>query len=73
MDTFYYLCFVVVFVNAMLSFPCSLAITCLERTDSFNFFRIVFSFIVTFQYGVPGEVCYLIVLFPDLCLPLYFS
>ena len=28
---------------------------------------------VTFPYGVPGQVRYLIVLIPDLCLVLYFS
>ena len=28
---------------------------------------------VTFPYGVPGQVWYLIVLIPDFCLPFYFN
>ena len=35
---------------------------------------LVFSCIfVTFQYGVLGQVCYLLVSIPDLCLPLFFG
>ena len=55
---FYYLCLMIVF--AMLS-CLLLAALC-----------VVFSFVfVTFPYGVEGQVWYLIIAIPDLCLPLY--
>ena len=35
---------------------------------------VLFFFVfVTYLYGVQGQVWYLIVLIPDLCLPLYFE
>ena len=47
--------------------------TCLERADLLVFMCVVFyCFIVTFPYGIPGQVWYLIVSIADLCLPFYF-
>ena len=58
---------------AVLSISCSLVITCWERADFLALLCIVFSCVfVTFPYGVLGQVWYLIVSIPDLCLPLYF-
>ena len=51
------------------SVPCTLVITCWERADLLALLCCVF---VTFPYGVPGQVWYSVVSFPDLCLPLYF-
>ena len=59
-----YLCY------AVLSVPCSLVIT---RAVLLTLLCVVFSCVfVTFPYGVPGQVWYLIVSIPDLCLPLNF-
>ena len=60
--------------HAVLSVPCSLVVTCWERADLLALLYMMFSCaFVTFQYGVLGRVWYLIVLIPDLCLPLYHS
>ena len=57
---------------AILSVPCSLVITCWERAGFLAFLCVMFScIVVTFPYDVPGQVWYLIVSIPDLCL-LYF-
>ena len=41
--------------------------TCLERADLFAFLCVLFSCkFVTFPYGVPGQVWYLVVSIPDL-------
>ena len=59
--------------HAVLSVPCSLVVPCWERADLLAVmcdFLLVF---VTFPYGVPGQVWYLIVSIPDLCLPLYLA
>ena len=46
-------------------------ITCWEKADLLDLLCVVFSCVfVTFPYGFPGRVWYLIVLIPDLCLPL---
>ena len=59
---------------AALSIQCSLVITCWERADLFAVLCVVFSCVfVTFPYGVPDQVWYLIVSLPDLCHPLYFT
>ena len=58
----------------VLSVPCSLVSTCLERADLLSFLCVMFSCVyVTFPYGVSGQVWYLIVAIPDLCLLLYFG
>ena len=75
MDPFCYLCFMFVFVmlpvcslqpcNHLLGkgYPLGFLVCCV----------FLLLFFVTFPYGVPGQVLYLIVLIPDLCLPLYFD
>ena len=56
-----------------MSVPCSFVITFWERDDPFALFCVMFSCVyVTFHYGVPGQVWYLIASVPDLCLPLNF-
>ena len=52
-----------------MSVTCSFEVTCWERSDLLAFLYVMFSCIfVTFLYGVLGQVCYLIVSIPDLCL-----
>ena len=60
--------------NAVLSVPCSLVITCWDRADLLALLCVMFSCVfVTFPYGVLGQLWYLIVFIPDLCLLLYFN
>ena len=56
--------------QAVLSVPCSLVVTCWERTDIFALLCVMFSCVlVTFPYGVLAQVWwYLILSIPDLCL-----
>ena len=57
------LCYIVV------SVPCSLVVTCLEKADFLTFLCVMFSCVfVTFPFGVLGQVWYLIVSILDLCL-----
>ena len=57
---------------AVLSVPCSLVVTCWERAALLALLFVLLSCVfVTFPYGVPGQVLYLIVSIPDLCLLLY--
>ena len=51
-----------------MSFPCSLAVICLERIGLLGFLCVVVSCVLS----VPCQVWYLIVLIPDLCHPLSF-
>ena len=61
------------FYYSFLSVPSSLAITCLERADLLALLCVMFFVcFVTFPYRVSGQVCYLIVSIPELCLLLYF-
>ena len=54
---------------AVLSVPCSLVVTCLERANLLVLLYVMFSCVyVTFSYGVLGQEWYLIVLIPDLCI-----
>ena len=54
------------------SVSCSLVITCLERAGLLALLFVMFSCVlVTFPYGVLGQVWYLIVSFLDLCLHYY--
>ena len=51
----------------VLSPICSVVVTSLERTDILVLLCVIFSCVfVTFLYGVSGQVCYLIVLLPDI-------
>ena len=57
----------------MMSVYCSLVVTCCERADLLVLLCVTFPCaFVTFLYGVLGQVWYLIVLIPDLCLLSYF-
>ena len=69
MDSFLLFMFHVCLCCAFLSFPRSLVITCWKRADFFDLLCVMFSCgFVTFPYGVPDQVLYLIVSIPDLCL-----
>ena len=58
--------------HIVLSVPCSLVV-CWERTDLLVLLCVMFSCdFVTFLYGVLGQVWYLVVSIPDLCLLPYF-
>ena len=68
MDPFLVFVFILSFV------PCSLMVTCWEWADLLALLCVMFSWVfVTFPYGVLGQVWYLIVLIPDLCLLPYFN
>ena len=61
------LCYTVLFV------PFSLVFTCLERADLLALLFVMFSCVfVTFPYGVPGQVWYMIVSIPQL-LPYFYN
>ena len=73
MDPFCYLCFVRV-CHVVMSVHCSLVVTCLERVGLLALLFVMFSCVfVTFPCGVHGQVWYLIVSIPDLCLLPYFA
>ena len=68
MDPFYYMCFLLV-CYTFLSVPCSLVVTCWERADLLVLLYVmILCVFFTCPYGVLGQVLYLIVLIPDLCL-----
>ena len=53
-------------VSVILSVPCSLVVTCQERTD---LFVTLFScFVFTYPHGILGQVWYVILSIPDCCL-----
>ena len=59
---------------AVLSFHCSLLVTCRERANQLAFLYVMFSSVfVTFPCGVLGQVWYLVVSIPDLCLLFFYS
>ena len=53
--------------HAFESVHCCLVATCLERADLLALVCDVYCAFVTFPCGIPGQVWYLIVSFPDLC------
>ena len=58
----------------VLTVPCSLVVTCWERTDLLALLYVMFSCVfVTFPYGVLHQVWYLIVWVLDLCLLHFFG
>ena len=65
--------FRVCFCYTVLIDPCSLVLACCERVVLLALLGVMGSCVfVTFQYGVLGQVWYLIILIPDLCLlPLF--
>ena len=66
MDPFLLFMFHVYLCYAVLSVPCSLLVTCLERADTLALKCAVFSCVfVIFSYDVPSQVWYLIVSIPE--------
>ena len=60
--------------HAVLFVPCSLVVICWERADLLTLLCEIFSCVlVTFPYDVLGQVWYLIVSIPNLCLFPYFG
>ena len=60
------------FCYIVLSVSCSLVNTCWERADFLALLYVTVSCVfVTFPKGILGQVWYLIVLIPDLCLLAY--
>ena len=60
-------------VHAVMSVYCSLVVTCWERANLLALLYVMFSCVfVTFLCGVLGQVCYLVVSIPNLCLLSYF-
>ena len=67
------LCFFVSCVfHAFVSVHRCLVATCWERADLLALVGDVYCIFVTFPLGILGQVWYLIVSFPDLCLLSYF-
>ena len=58
--------------HALPSVHCCLVVTCCERADLLALVGDVYCIFVTFPGGILGQVWYLIVSFPDLCLVSYF-
>ena len=54
--------------HAFASVHCCLVVTCWERTDILALVGDVYCIFVTFPSGILGQVWYLIVSIPDLCL-----
>ena len=50
-----------------MSVYCCLVVTCWERADLLALVGDHYCILVTFPFGILGQVCYLIVSFPDLC------
>ena len=66
--------FCYLYLSSVMSVSCSLEVTCWERADLLALLNVMFSCaFVTFTYSVLGQVWYLIVLIPDLCLLPYFA
>ena len=66
-----YVWYVICVCHVVLSVHCSLMVTCLEMN---NLLYVMFSCVfVTFPCGVLGQVWYLIVSIPDICLLPYFD
>ena len=66
MDPFFFIC---VSCHAVLSVPCSLVVTCWEMANLLALLHVMFTCVfVTYSYVVLGQVWYLIVWIPDLCI-----
>ena len=58
--------------NGFLSVHCSLMVNCWERADLLALLYVMFYCVfVTFPFGVLGQVWWMVVLIPDLCLLSY--
>ena len=74
MDPFCYCGFVFCVCYDVLSVPCNLVIACWEIVDLLALFCVMFSCVfATFPYGVLGQVWYLIVSIPELCLLFHYT
>ena len=71
MDPFYYCMFCV--CHAVLSVHCSLVVTCWERANLLALLSVMLSCLFVISHVVAGQVWYLIVSIPDLCLLPYFK
>ena len=58
--------------HAFVSVLCCLVVTCWERADLLALVGDVYCIFFFFSCGILGQVWYLIVSFPDLCLLSYF-
>ena len=62
-----------VYLHTVLSGPCSLVVNCWEKADLLALLCVLFVCVfVTIPNGVQGQVTYLIVSIPDICLLTYF-
>ena len=60
--------------HAVLSVHCNIVVTCWESANLLALLYVMFSYVfVTFPCGTLGQVWYLIVSIPDLCLLTYIS
>ena len=59
--------------HAVASVHCCIVVTCWESADLFAIVGDVYCIFVTFSCGIQGQVLYLIVSFPDLCLHSYYA
>ena len=59
--------------HAFASVHCCIVVTCWERADLLALVGNVYRIFVTFPCGILGQVWYLIVSFPDLCLLSYYK
>ena len=59
--------------NAFAAVHCCLVVTCWERADLLALVSDIYCISVTFPCGILGQVWYLIVSFPDLCILSYFN
>ena len=59
--------------HAFASVHCYLVVTCWKRADLLALVGDVYCIFVTFPCGSLGQVCYLNVSFPDLCLLSYLA
>ena len=58
--------------HALASVHCCLVVTCWKGADLLTLVGDVYCILVTFPYGILGQVWYLAVSFPDLCCLSYF-
>ena len=73
MDLFCLVCFMFVFVMLSCLFLAALLSPAGKGLISCVFFVLCFSCVfVTFPYGVPGQVWFLMISIHDICLPIYF-
>ena len=68
------ICYFVCLCHTATSVPCSLVVICCERADLLALLYVMFSYVfVIFPFGVLGQVWFLIVSIPDICILSYFD